>query len=40
MPGKFFPGTIIQMTENSTPSFRKTLHLLAFAEDKARKDAR
>ena len=35
-----FPGTIIQTTENSTPSFRKTLHPLAFAEDKARKDAR
>ena len=35
-----FPGTIIQMTENSTPSFRKTLHSLAFAKDKARKDAR
>ena len=35
-----FPGPIIQTTENSTPSFRKTLHPLAFAEDKARKDAR
>ena len=35
-----FPGTIIQTTENSAPSFRKTLHPLAFAEDKARKDAR
>ena len=35
-----FPGTIIQTTENSTLSFRKTLHPLAFAEDKARKDAR
>ena len=34
-----FPGTIIQTTENSTPSFRKTLHPLAFAEDKAGKDA-
>ena len=35
-----YPGTIIQTTENSIPSFRKTLHPLAFAEDKARKDAR
>ena len=35
-----FPGTIIQTTENSTPTFRKTLHPLAFAEDKACKDAR
>ena len=35
-----FPGTIIQTTENSTPSFGKTLHPLAFAEDKARKDGR
>ena len=40
MPGKFSPGTIIQTRENSTPSFRKTLHPLAFAEDKTRKDAR
>ena len=35
-----FPGTIIQTTENSTPSLRKTLHPLAFTKDKARKDAR
>ena len=35
-----FPGTIIQTTENSTQCFRKTLHPLAFADDKARKDAR
>ena len=35
-----FPGAVIQTKENSTPSFRKILHPLAFAEDKARKDAR
>ena len=40
MPGKFFQALLFQTTENSTPSFRKTSHPLAFAEDKARKDAR
>ena len=35
-----FSRHYFQTTENSTPSFRKTLHPLAFAEDRARKDAR
>ena len=37
---EIFPGTIIQTTESSTPSFRKTLHPLAFTKDNARKGAR
>ena len=40
MPGKFFQALLFRRQKISTPSFRKTLHPLAFTEDKARKDAR
>ena len=39
MPGKFFQA-LFSDDRKFTPSFRKTLHPLAFAENRARKDAR